>query len=125
MTERRREQRIKRRLPARFECRGHTHLSFISDVSEKGLFLASPHVYPPGSAIQIELNSPKNKCRLEGQVAWSKHVPRHLFNLFKGGMGVRLKPTDQLEFRRLLAPEPSHGYRMEERSFGKKRRTPL
>jgi hypothetical protein len=58
-------------------------------------------------------------------VAWSKHVPRHLFNLFKGGMGVRLKPTDQVEFRRLLAPEPFHGYMREERPFGKKKRTPL
>lgn len=125
MNERRREQRIKRRLPARFECRGRTHLSFTSDISEKGLFLASPHVYPPGSAIQIELSAPKSKCRLEGQIAWSKHVPRHLFNLFKGGMGVRLNPTDQMEFRRLLAPEPSHGFQMEERSFGKKKRTPL
>jgi hypothetical protein len=100
-------------------------LSFISDISERGLFLASAHVYPPGSTIQIELNAPRNKCRVEGQVAWSKHVPRHLFNLFKGGMGVRLKPTDQVEFRRLLAPEPFHGYMREERPFGKKKRTPL
>jgi hypothetical protein len=125
VSERRREQRIKRRLSARFECRGHTHLSFTGDISEKGLYLASPHVYPPGSPIQIELDAPNCKCRLEGLIAWSKHVPRHLFTVFKGGMGVRLKTTEVAEFRRLMAPEPPHRFVMKERPLGTKKRSPF
>ena len=125
MSERRKEQRIRRRLAARFECRGHRHLSFTGDISERGLFLASPHVYPTGSPIQIELDVPKGKCQLEGQIAWSKHVPRHLFTVFKGGMGVRLKSSEVEEFRRLLAPAPPHRFVMEERSLGTKKRSPV
>lgn len=88
--DKRRDHRLKKKLPLRFYYEGHGFLSFSGDLSRRGLFIQTPHPCPAGRGINIEIEGQGEKVSLAGYIIWSKDDLGYPWMLFPGGMGVQL-----------------------------------
>ena len=57
MTERRKEERYKKRLQLRFGTENGSTMGFTDDISREGIFVRSASVQPVGTQIRIELTT--------------------------------------------------------------------
>lgn len=92
MTERRKEERYKKRLQLRFGTENGSTMGFTDDISREGIFVRSASVQPVGTQIRIELTtSDDEKVVLGGTVKWGIKLPPTLLRQGKkGGMGIKI-----------------------------------
>lgn len=88
--DKRKDERIKKKLPVRFYYEGNGFLSFTGDLSRRGLFIQTPAPCPAGKGINIEFEGRGGKVVLAGFIIWSKDDLGQPWLLFPGGMGIQL-----------------------------------
>jgi PilZ domain len=89
----RRFNRFKKRLDAKFSSGDHKFRGISGNLSEDGIFIRSTKSFIPGSQVDIELTLNKNEVsRLRGVVKWSK---RTALPTVSSGMGIELKDKDR------------------------------
>ena len=100
----RRNDRIGKRLFVRFGKEKPDKVGFTEDVSETGLFIKTNTVFNPGTHLKLELTLPDEKViQVAGLVMWAKQVPQNLLRFTKKcGMGVRLTQNSE-HFTRFVA----------------------
>lgn len=93
MSEKRYEQRRKRRFAIRFGTDSPTRLAFTEDVSKGGIFIKTTNVYPPGSQLQVTILLPDEQMIvMEGKVQWARRVPPQMLRLItKAGLGFKIE----------------------------------
>jgi hypothetical protein len=101
--EKRRDIRIKRKLPIRFYYEGNAFLSFTGDLSRRGIFIQTPHPCPAGRGINIEIEGKSDRVILAGFIIWSKRNLGETSMLFSGGMGVQLLNYQKEEYQSLVS----------------------
>ncbi len=106
MTERRKEERYRKRLRLRLSTENRSTMGFTDDISGEGIFVRSASVQPVGSQIRIELTTPDNeKVVLGGTVQWEiKLSPTLLRQGKKGGMGIKISNfvSGEESYRKIL-----------------------
>jgi Tfp pilus assembly protein PilZ len=106
MTEKRKEERYKRRLQLRFSTENGSTIGFTDDISSEGIFVRSASVQPVGTAIRIELTTQDNeKVVLGGTVQWKiKLSPTLLRQGKKAGMGIKISNfvSGEESYRKIL-----------------------
>jgi hypothetical protein len=92
MTEKRVQERHRKRIQLRYGVDDATTMGFTDDISEEGLFIRAAMIESEGSLITVELFTPDNeKVVLEGTVQWSIRVPPTMLRHGKkGGMGIKI-----------------------------------
>ena len=92
MSEKREQERHRKRIQLRYGVDDATTMGFTDDISEEGLFIRAAMIEPLGSLVTVELTTPDNeKVVLEGTVQWSVRVPPTMLRQGKkGGMGIRI-----------------------------------
>ncbi len=99
--EKRRENRIKKRVMVKFGENNYERLGFTSNISSGGLHIASTQILPSGREITILLEDNDRVYSLKGEVRWSIKYPSHFYSYMLSGMGVKLKDIP-LEFKEYL-----------------------
>ena len=90
--EKRARQRRKTRLPVRFGAEKPEKMGLITDISARGVYIATNSILPPGSAVRVEVAVPGGEpLQLDGRVMRTRRVPPAFVMTSKGGMGVRLQ----------------------------------
>jgi hypothetical protein len=90
--DKRRLTRKKTRLPARFGATKAEKLGMITDVSSRGIYLATNAVLARGSEVQLQVRVPSGEqVTLQGKVMRCRRVAASLVMLTTGGMGVQLE----------------------------------
>ena len=89
--EKRGRQRKKTRLSIRFGADRPDKMGLITDVSARGLYIATNAVLPPGSPVCVQVPVPGSEpLQLDGRVTRARRVPPAFVMISTGGMGVRL-----------------------------------
>ncbi|MEN8181293.1 MAG: PilZ domain-containing protein [Myxococcota bacterium] len=89
--ERRRGQRIKRRLPCEFLYGGHRHRGIVVDLSPGGLFLQTDIAVDPGSELEVHLSGSRfPEIELRAVVARRRFTPAVLATMIRRGVGLRI-----------------------------------
>ena len=101
--EKRRDIRIKKKLPIRFYYEGSAFLSFTGDLSRRGIFIQTPHPCPAGRGINIEIEGRSDRVVLAGFIIWSRREMGEPHMLFSGGMGVQLLNYQKEEYQSLVS----------------------
>jgi hypothetical protein len=89
--------RRKTRLPARFGADRPERLGLVTDVSARGLYVATNAVLTRGAAVRVQVRTPAgDQLDLQGRVIRTRRVAASLVAIATGGMGVRLEnpPAD-------------------------------
>jgi hypothetical protein len=102
VTEKRREARVKKKVPVRFYFEGNSFLSITGDVSRRGIFIQTPNPCPAGRGINIEIEGRKERVTLAGYIIWSKKDMGQPWLLFQGGMGVQLLNYQKQAYQELV-----------------------
>jgi len=106
MADKRSLRRIRRRLSLRFGIDAPVRMAFTEDVTDRGMFIKTTNLYPPGTKIAIELIMPdETRVRIVGSIRWSKKVPPNMIHLVrKAGLGIKILSieTGEEHFRRFL-----------------------
>lgn len=90
--DKRRLTRKKTQLPARFGAAKAEKLGLITDVSSRGIYLATNAVLARGAEVHLQVRVPNgNQITLQGKVMRSRRVATSLVMLTTGGMGVQLE----------------------------------
>jgi hypothetical protein len=108
--ERRRVQRIKRRLPCEFLHQGNRHRGIVVDFSPGGLFLQTDTSLDPGSEVEVHLSGHLfPEISLRAVVARRRFTPAVLATMIRRGVGLRLvdAPPEYHEALRRLGRERS------------------
>ena len=85
-------QRRKTRLSIRFGTERTDKMGLITDVSARGIYIATNAILPPGSAVRVQVPVPGGEpIQLDGRVMRARRVPPAFIMISTGGMGVRLK----------------------------------
>jgi hypothetical protein len=99
---RRREIRIKKRLPCEFVDGDKSVRGFLLDVSPQGMFVQTLKPIDPGGEIAISFTPPGLGQAIEVRVCVvrSLRVPRHLATVATAGVGLRIKmaPPEYYDF---------------------------
>ena len=101
--EKRRENRMTKKIPIRFSYDGQSYQSFTGDISRRGVFIQTPHSFPSRNGINIEILCKNNHVKMAGFIVWSKKTPPQSFLILRGGMGIQLLDYQKLEYQALLA----------------------
>jgi hypothetical protein len=89
--EKRGRQRKKTRLSIRFGAERPDKMGLITDVSARGIYIATNAILPPGSPVRVQVPVPGSEpMQLDGRVMRSRRVPPAFVMISTGGMGVRL-----------------------------------
>jgi RNase P subunit RPR2 len=91
--ERRKTERYIKRLECDFTGAGKTHKGFVSDISEKGLFIRTRRSFKEGSGVDINLYLPdESRSSVSGVVR--RALTSEAGALAKNGMGIELLQRD-------------------------------
>ena len=101
--EKRRDNRIKKKLPIRFYFEGTAFHSVTGDMSRRGIFIRTLHPCPPGKGINIEIDDNNERIVLAGFIRWSKKENDLQSPVFQGGMGVQLLNYQKPEYQSLVS----------------------
>lgn len=100
--EKRRDARIRKKLPVRYYFEGNSFLSITGDVSRRGVFIHTPNPCPAGRGINIEIEGHRERITLAGYIIWSKKDMGQPWMLFQGGMGVQLLNYQKSEYQEIV-----------------------
>lgn len=100
--EKRRDKRIKKKLPVRFYYEGTSFHSVTGDMSRRGIFIKTLHTCPPGKGINIEIDDKNQRIILAGFIRWSKKDSDPQSYVYTGGMGVQLLNYQKPEYQSLV-----------------------
>lgn len=90
--EKRARQRRKTRLSIRFGAERTDKMGLITDVSARGIYIATNAILPPGSTVRVQVPVPGGEpMQLDGRVMRARRVPPAFVMISTGGMGVRLQ----------------------------------
>ena len=95
--EKRSRLRKKTSLPARFGAERPEKMGLITDVSARGIYVATNAVLVKGSPVQVQVKVPGGEpMLLQGRVIRTRRIASALIMIATGGMGVRLEnpPAD-------------------------------
>lgn len=70
------------------------NLALSSDVSATGLRIKTNNVFEKGTLLRLRIETQGKSYLAEGEVMWSKVVPRGLDRVVKNGMGIRFTEID-------------------------------
>ena len=101
--EKRRENRMTKKIPIRFTYDGQSFQSFTGDISRRGVFIQTSRSFPSRNGINIEIQCNQNTVKMAGFIVWSKKTPPHSFLILRGGMGIQLLDYQKQEYQALLA----------------------
>jgi Tfp pilus assembly protein PilZ len=92
MVDKRRKNRLHKRLRVMYGTNIPSKVGFTTDVSESGLCIKSFIVYKPGEIILLEIElADGSLIRAEGRVHWARKVPPNMLRKVKhAGMGIKL-----------------------------------
>jgi hypothetical protein len=102
IVEKRNEPRVRQRLAVRYGEGKRFYLSHTYDISENGIFIMAPDVFPVGTILELEVEKEDRRFAFTGEVKWSRQVERAVMLDLKGGMGIRLADSRDPAFARLL-----------------------
>jgi len=88
--ERRRLDRNRRRVSVRYGDEKARYLGYTQEMGEKGLFLQGNQLFPPGTVLSLEIETPEGAKSWRGIVRWVKEVPLVFRRSMRGGMGIEL-----------------------------------
>jgi hypothetical protein len=101
--EKRRENRITKKISIRFNCDGQSFQSITGDISRRGVFIQTSQSFPSRNGINIEIQGKNKHIKMVGFIVWSKKTTPESFLVLKGGMGVQLLDYQKPEYQALLA----------------------
>jgi hypothetical protein len=101
--EKRRDNRITKKISIRFTYNGCSFQSFTGDISRRGVFIQTAHAFPSRNGINIEIQGKNNSVKMSGFIVWSKKINPSSYLLVKGGMGVQLLDYQKSEYQALIA----------------------
>ncbi len=92
MADKRRKERVRRRVRVMYGPEMPSKVGFTSDISETGLCIKTFIVYKPGDILLLEMEAPDGDVvRMEGRVHWARRVPPNMLRKVKhAGMGVKI-----------------------------------
>ncbi len=91
-----RDQRHRKRVMVRFGPDKPEKTAFTNNLSEHGILLQSRYTFPPGTMLNVEVDSPGNPTFiLVGRVVWVKRVPLRLQQVKSSTMGLYFKEPSQ------------------------------
>jgi PilZ domain-containing protein len=88
--DRRRSDRERRRISVRYGNEEARHLGYTQEADEQGMFLQGNQLYPPGTVLNLELDTPEGIIEAKGVVRWVKQVPAAFRRSMRGGMGIEI-----------------------------------
>ncbi|MBN2347095.1 MAG: PilZ domain-containing protein [Candidatus Aminicenantes bacterium] len=100
--DKRRDDRVKKKLPVRFYFEGNAFLSFTGDLSRRGIFIQTPHPFPTRRGINIEIEGKGRRVFLAGFIVWSKDDAGETSQILPSGMGVQLLNYQKDEYQALV-----------------------
>jgi hypothetical protein len=101
--EKRRDDRILRKIPIRFTYDGQSFDSITGDISRRGVFILTANSFPSRNGINIEIQCSSKQVKMAGFIVWSKKASPSSYLIFRGGMGIQLLDYQKPEFQALLA----------------------
>jgi hypothetical protein len=101
--EKRRENRVAKKIPIRFTYDGQSFQSITGDISRRGVFIQTSRTFPSRNGINIEIQCQDFIVKMAGFIVWSKKTSPASFLVLKGGMGVQLLDYQKQEYQALLA----------------------
>jgi len=106
MTEKRKEERYRRRVQLRLSTENWSTAGITDNISREGIFVRTSSVQPVGTPIRIALTTSDNeKVVLEGSVRWEIRLsPILLRQGKKGGMGIKISTfvSGEESYRKIL-----------------------
>ena len=106
MVGRQRSPRRAVRLPVRFRRReeqGKQFVGYTTNVSDKGVFVATRKPLPPGARIELEIERSEREVTLDAVVVHASIYPPQYAHLFTSGMGVRFHRPERPEVREIAS----------------------
>jgi|SRR5215831_8098002 len=88
--DRRKAFRLRRRISVRYGDDGSQHLGYTQEADEQGMFLQGNQLYPPGTLLHLQLDTPEGTIEARGIVRWVKQVPSAFRRSMRGGMGIEI-----------------------------------
>ncbi len=85
--EKRRDNRITKKVPVRFTYDGQSFQSLTGDISRRGVFIQTDHSFPSRNGINIEIQCRNHQVRMAGFIVWSKKTPPSSYLILKGRYG--------------------------------------
>jgi hypothetical protein len=101
--EKRKDNRIKKKLTVRFYFEGTAFHSVTGDMSRRGIFIETLHPCPPGKGINIEIDGKNQKINLAGFIRWNQRDNGSPTMSLAGGMGVQLLNYQKPEYQSLVS----------------------
>jgi len=101
--EKRKDDRIKKKVPLRFFYEGTAFHSYTADISRRGVFIETLHPCPPGNGISIEIDGRSQRVSLAGFIRWSKKENDPQSPACTRGMGVQLLNYQKPEYQSLVS----------------------
>jgi len=104
--EKRGRERKKTRLAIRFGAERPDKMGLITDVSARGVYIATNAILPPGSPVRVQVPVPGSEpLQLAGRVMRTRRVPPAFVTISTGGMGVRLHDAPPAWLTSQLLPD--------------------
>ncbi|MCX6557258.1 MAG: PilZ domain-containing protein [Candidatus Aminicenantes bacterium] len=100
--EKRRDDRVIKKIPIRFTYDGQSFQSLTGDISRRGVFIQTANAFPSRSGINIEIQCKNSHVKMAGFIVWSKKTTPSSYLIYKGGMGIQLLDYQKQEYQRLL-----------------------
>jgi uncharacterized protein (TIGR02266 family) len=94
---RRRALRVPTHLKVRCSHESHDEISFVKEISEGGIFLATPHPPAPGTPLHLQLeglDDDEEALEVEGVVVWTREASSENG---PAGMGIRFTHLDEVQ----------------------------
>jgi len=101
--EKRRDDRLTKKIPICFTFDGKSFQSLTGDISRRGIFIQTAHAFPSRNGINIEIQCKNNHVKMAGFIVWSKKTNPSSYLIYKGGMGIQLLDYQKQEYQTLLA----------------------
>jgi PilZ domain-containing protein len=88
--DRRRIDRPRRRTSVRYGTDQVMFLGYTLEMGDKGMFLQGNQLFPPGTLLNLDLETPDGPASARGVVRWVKEVPPVFRRSMRGGMGIEI-----------------------------------
>lgn len=101
--EKRRDDRLIKKVPVRFTYDGQSFHSHTGDISRRGIFIQTADSFPCRNGINIEIQCKGQPVKMAGFIVWSKKTSPSSYLILRGGMGIQLLDYQKQEYQSLLA----------------------